>query len=211
MGTRSTTRLKSFKSSDAPRYEALSYTWEDQKPSQPLKCNGSELLVTPNVEAALKHLRPRFFRRQLWVDAICIDQNNLPERGQQIGMMGHVYTSASRVVIWLGEGSKSTDRAMWILRWVFPVFKLGLHFFPLRYFALHKFMKMKLEFQHLLQDRGSMPGQLATGEADMRSNIQGLSQIVHHNWFRRIWTIQEIALPRKVSYIADPPRSAGRH
>src|SRR2546421_559044 len=72
--------IDSFALSALPRYDTLSYTWEGQRPCQPIKCNNSELLVTPNVEAALRHLRRRVFSRHLWIDSICIDQSSLTER-----------------------------------------------------------------------------------------------------------------------------------
>jgi hypothetical protein len=117
--------LMRFKLSALPRYEALSYTWEGQRPCRPISCNGSELLVTPNVEAALKQLRPRHFQRHLWIDAICIDQSNLKERSSQVSLMEQIYQNAVRVVVWLGVGNEMTARAFRTLKWVFPLYKLN--------------------------------------------------------------------------------------
>jgi hypothetical protein len=41
-----------------------------------------------------------------WIDALCIDQNNGPERNHQVTQMGNIYSQASLVVIWLGNYSK---------------------------------------------------------------------------------------------------------
>lgn len=89
-------RLRAFKLSNPPRYEALSYTWDDQKPSRPIQYNGSKLLVTLNVEAALKQLRRGIFQRNVWVDAICIDQSNLDERSSQVPLMNKISHGATK-------------------------------------------------------------------------------------------------------------------
>jgi hypothetical protein len=47
----------------------------------------------------------------LWVDALCIDQNNLAERGAQVSIMSSIYSIASKVLIWLGEESADSKAA----------------------------------------------------------------------------------------------------
>lgn len=49
----------------------------------------------------------RFF----WIDALCINQDNVLERNHQVGMMKNIYTTANRVIIWLGLGDKSSYEA----------------------------------------------------------------------------------------------------
>jgi hypothetical protein len=39
----------------------------------------------------------------LWIDQLCIDQENNDEKGPQIQLMGDIYRTACEVVIWLGE------------------------------------------------------------------------------------------------------------
>ncbi|TFB00421.1 hypothetical protein CCMA1212_007750 [Trichoderma ghanense] len=43
------------------------------------------------------------------IDAICIDQKNLKERGHQVQQMGDIYKQAERVLFWLGAGTDETD------------------------------------------------------------------------------------------------------
>jgi len=42
---------------------------------------------------------PRYF----WIDAVCINQSDLPERGSQVSMMDVIYRHATNVLVWLGE------------------------------------------------------------------------------------------------------------
>lgn len=98
--------------SDRHSYEALSYVWGAPTGSVPCTCDGKRLLITPNCNDALRHLRLPNQHRILWVDAICIDQENgeesLKERNTQITLMGEVYRIAERTLCWLGNGEEYT-------------------------------------------------------------------------------------------------------
>jgi hypothetical protein len=72
------------------------------------------LTVTSNLESALQHVRARWkmmgndtcsFR--IWVDAICINQADITERGHQVQLMGQIYPSATVVLAWLGNRHES--------------------------------------------------------------------------------------------------------
>lgn len=83
-------------------YEALSYTWGDSAHRVEVQVNGQPLPVTRNLGAALCALRLPSRVRHVWVDAICINQDDIRERAMQVAEMGHVYRNATRVLIWLG-------------------------------------------------------------------------------------------------------------
>lgn len=95
-------------------YEAISYEWREQIPSRSLKCEGKQLLVTENCEAALKRFRPHGTceTRLLWIDGICIDQASTATRecSHQVGMMGEIYSKAQKVLVWLGEEAAEEER-----------------------------------------------------------------------------------------------------
>jgi len=100
------------KSSLRLSYEALSYAWERQTPDRVVICQGKELLVTANCEAALYQLRHRTRSRLLLIDSICIDQNLSQEKSQQVQMMGDIYQQAQNVVVGLGEDSSDIARVL---------------------------------------------------------------------------------------------------
>jgi hypothetical protein len=93
-------------------YEALSYTWGDSSSRKLIYINGATVLITENLYTALLHLRYEHKPRILWVDAICIDQQNLEERSAQVQLMFRIYGSAARVIVWLGEQSEDSDLAL---------------------------------------------------------------------------------------------------
>ena len=93
-------------------YEALSYTWGGSDKPRSISINKRNLVVTENLYTALLHLRDRSLERILWIDAICIDQENLEEQGQQVQLMAKIYSKAARVLVWLGETAHSSDAAL---------------------------------------------------------------------------------------------------
>ena len=97
---------------DHPPYEALSYTWGNGVSLHPINVDGCTFMVTRNLLAALKRLRLPDQDRYLWVDAICINQSDIPERNHQVKQMHWMYEIAERVVIWLGEHSEDSRLAI---------------------------------------------------------------------------------------------------
>lgn len=85
------------------QYEALSYTWGAPVYSHPVICNGVEFSVTQNLHAALVHLRYTDRSRWVWIDALCINQNDLREKGRQIKSLYLIFKRAGKTLVWLGE------------------------------------------------------------------------------------------------------------
>jgi hypothetical protein len=48
----------------------------------------------------------------LWVDAICINQNDIRERSEQVSIMGKIYQLANEVVVWLGSEKENSKIAI---------------------------------------------------------------------------------------------------
>ncbi len=74
------------------------------------------MVVTPNLAAALNRLRRADSPRSFWIDALCINQEVLPERTQQVALMGDIYTFASQAIIWLGEDHGEALAAFKLIR-----------------------------------------------------------------------------------------------
>jgi len=101
-----------------PPFAAISYTWSSpSQPTIPIKVNDSILHAHPTVHELLLTLRdsrkeyplqPHF----IWIDSICIDQDDAEERNHHGKMMGEVYSSAERVLVWLGSADRGSDKAM---------------------------------------------------------------------------------------------------
>ena len=101
---------------DSPRYQALSYVWGSKEDPATVILNGQPFQVTKNLDEALKQLRSPTVDHTLWVDALCINQENIPERNAQVQQMRMIYANADRVVLWLGPEAQDSDLVMTMLR-----------------------------------------------------------------------------------------------
>jgi hypothetical protein len=108
---------KAFAISEAPGYDALSYTWGSTTVDlQHIQCDGSDFVVTNNLFEALSRFRDKTQPRTMWIDAICINQFSDAECTQQIGIMVEIYSQAEEVLVWLGPHNEDID-----LEFVFQV------------------------------------------------------------------------------------------
>jgi hypothetical protein len=105
---------------DLPAYNALSYAWGTDWTSRlPIFIDGKTLMAMPNLEAFLRQHREDeagSTNSMLWIDAICINQDDLAERRQQIGMMCRLYSRCSRLIVWLGVGDDDSKAAIDLLK-----------------------------------------------------------------------------------------------
>lgn len=133
--------------------------------------------VTKNLEAALRNLRYRPIHsatsndRVLWIDAICINQNDIQERNVQVRQMLDIYKSATRVVIWLGEGDRDSDKAMTFI-----------NKYSDSLLTRESFSKVEKEL--------SRPMHL---KDEWLALVQG---ILIRPWWSRVWIVQEVAVAK---------------
>jgi hypothetical protein len=94
------------------KYTALSYVWGYSQRTSQITVDGKMFYITASLHSALRHLRDPTRKRHIWADAICINQDDIAERNQQVGQMGSVYTIAEHTVIYLGQGTSETDQLL---------------------------------------------------------------------------------------------------
>ena len=108
--------LEDCRLSDDLSYEALSYAWGQPIFPEMLHSHKGILKITENLALALRSLRFKDRVRYLWVDAVCINQNDSTEKSRQVAMMSIIYKSARRVICWLGQADESIGDAMETLK-----------------------------------------------------------------------------------------------
>ena len=101
---------------DNPSYEALSYTWGNEEACRSISINGKNASITKNLESALRRLRSADKIVTIWVDSICINQEDLTERGAQTSRMRSIYRQADLVRVWLGDSGEEGDLAWTLLQ-----------------------------------------------------------------------------------------------
>ncbi len=171
--------------SKPPYYEALSYTWGSTETLVDigigaLDLESRSLAVTPNLAEALPYLRLQGKPRVLWIDAICIDQQNLDERNQQVQRMGDIYKLADHVVVWLGPADTSSDLAMNTFRDVGDAIKVN--------WRIHEMTPTSTDNSKInwADDNTPLPFDPQTWTA--------VSNFLYRTWFERLWIQQEIRL-----------------
>ncbi|TEY54139.1 hypothetical protein BOTCAL_0242g00090 [Botryotinia calthae] len=156
---------------------------------KPVLCDGQELQVKTNLAAALKHLRLADESRWVWIDAICIDQANIPERSQQVSMMRDIYAHANKVLIWLGDELAYSKQAFGTIR---KLAKLWQTREVARLQAVDRRPSLRLgpstaeELSLLLQDRLLW---------------ESLFALFSSTYFERTWIIQEIAVLTRATVV----------
>lgn len=73
------------------------------------------MMITENLHSALTQLRLVDQPRLIWIDQLCINQSDLEERSSQVLLMCDIYHGAQEVVVWLGEESDDSARALDLL------------------------------------------------------------------------------------------------
>ncbi|KAL1590721.1 hypothetical protein WHR41_00699 [Cladosporium halotolerans] len=98
-------------------YEALSYTWGTDERSNLVLVNGIHVGVTKNLQAALLALRQLGKSCVVWIDALCINQEDANETAAQVQQMGNIYRCAHRVIVWLGVELDGSSDVFEYMRW----------------------------------------------------------------------------------------------
>ncbi|KAH7305493.1 heterokaryon incompatibility protein-domain-containing protein [Stachybotrys elegans] len=180
------TRLQQIKVRVPTTYEALSYTWGDPNDKVDLSCQGSSRKVPRNLCDALKRLRYHDRPRYLWADSICINQQDLAERSQQVSMMDRIFQNATRVIAWLGQdqdghAALAFEAVCSIVSWWKPEGdRLKV--------ASYKATLSPVDPEILSHFR----------EAVTPEHWQSLRALFSHTYFKRMWIIQELALGRQI-------------
>jgi hypothetical protein len=152
---------------DEGAYEALSYVWGDTGSTRQILIDGLPARVTDNLETALRYLRYISRPRVLWIDAICINQRDIPERNVQVMHMGCVYKLASRVIAWLGADDTYSNLA-WDTFESLPADD-QMHWDPQKNII---FEETLLDFSHQV----------------------AMQRLFDRPWWYRVWTVQESIL-----------------
>ena len=163
---------------DNPDYEALSYCWGDA--ANPIRVySGKEYIdVTRNLHDALVKLRDAENSRTLWIDAICIDQCDLQERSQQVGIMKQIYKQSKKTLVWLGPETGDTAKAFELIPYLLKVFCEAFHGKP-RPIRLDRCL---MEHPSILQVYQQV------------RLIEPFIQLEQRPYFSRIWILQELAV-----------------
>jgi hypothetical protein len=159
-----------------PKYTAISYTCGSHDHVDRLHLDGNTYL--PITQTAAYILLRTSRSRWLWIDAVCIDQDDNEEKSRQVQEMWRIYGNARLVLVWLGDLSEDADIALASLR----LWKDG--------------DELRLEDDDILQN--AQPDVRAFWNAMDAMRWKALVRLFNHPYFRRSWILQELSAARKI-------------
>lgn len=164
---------------DTPFYDVLSYRWGNPECTRHIQVDDQLSFVTDNLYAALLRLRREDEKRTIWIDQLCIDQLNMEEKVVQIRLMRQIYSNCSQCFIWMDEINNGISQAdaesvLDVLSWM---------------------------------ANSNLPVPLCLASTStFQGPIQALRSIAvdDHQWWERIWTVQEAILPSDKVFLWGP-------
>ena len=178
-------------------YEALSYTWGNTGCKADIVCNGQLLSITQDLKLALQRLRQPDETLYYWADQICINQEDVSERADQVQLMREIYQHARNVVIWLGDAE--VDR-FWKTE---PDELQNMEEDAPK--SLNETLKSVESLTDNLIELSHREPSLVLGPLNMGSygsptkhdlRWRALSRVLRKPWFSRMWILQEVAVSK---------------
>jgi Heterokaryon incompatibility protein (HET) len=164
---------------DAPSYEALSYTWGETALCRLIRLGGAYLRITENLRDALFDIRSISSERNMWIDAICIDQSNLAERNSQVRYMRDIFGRAAIVRVWLKWEGGDLERAFGFAT------------------ELAKYYRSMQRSDHVGH---KSPEKIV--DINSRENWEALYSLMSVRWWGRVWVVQEVVVASKVIVVS---------
>jgi hypothetical protein len=190
-----------------PPYVGVSYVWGDNARPHGIKCNYSDtaivqgkrhdfftldsieyVKVASNLKRLLLRLRDYEEWGTFWVDSICINQEDVGERSEQVQLMSGIYSMAQNVLIWLGEEDDQTAKAFKCVQSLIDLRDLPFGEAP---------------WHRLTVEQGRNENQ--TAPFILPLNLRGITALdkdewdafvglFKRPWFHRIWVFQEVVM-----------------
>ncbi|CAK1362761.1 unnamed protein product [Cercospora beticola] len=136
----------------------------------------------------LKWLSLLNFQGDIWIDALCINQEDSVERSYQVALMAKLYKQANNVLIGLEPPGN------------------GLHALPGCWTTASNIMQGLLAGKHLDQLdllNKIVPQNTIVSSLTLSSGLHEIQNLIASTWFTRAWTVQEACLARKMTFICE--------
>lgn len=173
-------RLRYVRLSENPDYVAISYSWGKAPPTKSVTlANSVHIHITETLFQALAAVSDHAATKYLWVDQICINQQDKDEKACQVKAMSKIYKQAREVIAWLGAAGGNTELA----------------FRHLRLLSLDGDAE-----SHITRDLEDAVREYGLGDLFSPRGPRGVAValLTRRPWFSRLWVVQEVALASKL-------------
>ena len=194
---------------DNPIYEAISYTWADESGivnhsgNLYIKSSNMIMKITSNCEAALRRFRNELDPKFLWVDSICVDQQNLLERSEQVELMTRIYKQAQRVLVFIGNPLDDELQDYYeLFDYIRTELRHGGGVKCLKN-CIGKYFKKYFKRVPNSEKFYSICSILSIVSTDCSFHLRlrdTLVKFLSYFWFHRIWVIQEVIMAQAVTF-----------
>lgn len=184
-------------------YTALSYAWGEGKKSRSiwvanLSNDGGEasIPITESLNTALLSLRKADKITTLWIDQICINQADNDEKGEQVAMMGSIYSAANQVLVWLGPAENGSDELMDAWQDIgqgLRDFGLESYMTPQRYYTIFAMTRNETPTDEATMHFQDLLNHTVDVFAPLIKNMV-LKAWFGRPYFSRVWIVQEFCL-----------------
>ncbi|KAF2650853.1 hypothetical protein K491DRAFT_720384 [Lophiostoma macrostomum CBS 122681] len=145
-----------------PQYTAVSYAWGDADEKRKIVLEGATIPVAVSLHGALNAIRDKRDSVLVWIDALCIDQQNRDERTQQVQLMTDIYTKADSVALWLGQEADES----------------------------HLAVNMLQEVAANARSSGKLTSLIASSYG--KPDLGAVVSLFERDYWRRLWVVQEV-------------------
>ncbi|KAJ1324107.1 HET domain-containing protein [Microdochium nivale] len=159
--------------SSAPEFNAISYTWGPEQPRREILVDGTRFPIRENCHYAIQQARHHASSLPVWLDSICINQDDLAEKSAQVGFMGEVYAKAETVLACVGPSDEASDALATQLKLLSEMFGLSL---------MSDAFGTTSAFEYVQS--------LPKGEQHALVKIQ--NDFSARSYFHRVWIVQEL-------------------
>ncbi|KAN0113300.1 HET domain containing protein [Hyaloscypha variabilis] len=188
---------------DDLKYTALSYTWgSPDRPARLIVDTGgvnqgeSAIKITKSLETALLQLREST-KITLWIDQLCINQDDVDEKSKQVPLMKIIYKKAIDVLVWLGPATHESDHLLQILDEIGKQATKAERLYggnsTLALTQTYNVTLFKLRKRHSLGRKFIIPA-------------ENLRAFVNLDWWTRVWVVQEISVATSVTFACGAQR-----
>lgn len=152
---------------EKPSFLALSYVWGSGNDATVILVDKRPFRVTRNLFEAITGVREAE-SIMIWIDAICINQQDSDEKRIQVKMMRSIYKEATSVIFWLGQQGQHDKAALRLM---------------------NVFVEKHEIFSDLKTFRGKSLAQIGLPSND--AGWIGWASLLSRPWFGRVWVVQE--------------------
>ncbi|KAI0141715.1 heterokaryon incompatibility protein-domain-containing protein [Xylariaceae sp. FL1272] len=199
--------MTTWSTATAPAYRAISYTWGDPKDTVWIRVNGKSMLVRQNCQYALRQVHSHCAARTyIWIDSVCIQQDDDDEKGHQVAMVGTIFQRAELVFACIGAHDEHSRFLFRVLERNSDMFTQASQHCDADVFAYnqtlpffrdkkkcHRKVSLGLRWKVRIWQLGHEPKRL----------IRALFEVLCRPYFQRAWTWPEMRLARKVEILCS--------